>query len=1021
MSEKNDNKIKNNKESQCELTSNENKKQQKDIKKESIIISAKELIIKIIKESLSNSLSILELNHKNQDIILKTMSKDSKDNILKLSQLTKEVKENTIRTELKKEKPKLKEKENFKKLEITQSNFRIKNEKAPTENKTKKLNKNKEKDIYNKTSSRFNTLNNSKILDDKPIHNRIKSIANKTQTNFRNDKKSINSTQANKKDKKIEINKNNKSTIEPKEKIENNQSNQVITNRLNNFNSKKIISKNKSHINNKLISKSFSKNPLENNTEKIEKKDIKRNKSKFPYLKKDIKGILFNNIKKEFNKLENKLYIIEEKAIKMDNNKQDNKVNNIKNEKNKKNDKNKGGSVPPDKKIKEQEETIQKQKEKISKLSEELRNLKKDNRKGIYIIKQDKEVNISKNIITIRDEFVILIKTEPLTYYDRFNYLLDYKIDKVKSKEIYVDNKKLEDKEYVMIDKYNLQINYQNTYNDETRKIKVILEVSNELCNYSNYDLNFNKPDVLLKYEIKADNDIQIDDVTNDYFKINKIANWVLFEGKTTNEIIVKPGSVIYSKKINYQIYKYIPEYKSKEYDIIKLKETNNNIGYNILAKYIKYNITNYGQEVEELYKIKIFNYPSRNYILNFNHGLLLNTKYEIDLVELNGEKAEYLDKSSMIQIKNFEAFNNQFAEIHLKYKYFKKEEENDTNRFESMVISGIKNTYCKFIISIPDEYVVLQTNDIFPISKSNKNEYIFNGISKDDKIQEFVKLSNKKGAWDIQKEITLEGEKNIEKCNFTINRIFKGGNLEIESYEIIKEDAEFSEDLEQNKFIFNYKDLMTNKVKIQWIIKAKNSTTNYIFDGNNELIIKIPKEDEIFFKELSNKILEEDNSDFPIYKKLGKWVYNYMTYNLSYLGRKMTAREIYNKKRGVCEHYSLLYNTLLISQGIKVVKVSGYALDNNRVGNNNANTINISNNKNDLSDCRHAWSLAFIDGKWIPLDATWNLFEKNVPLTHIFQNFGDSTINTSGYIGNTINSKITKEIIKQIKINDKN
>ena len=558
-----------------------------------------------------------------------------------------------------------------------------------------------------------------------------------------------------------------------------------------------------------------------------------------------------------------------------------------------------------------------------------------------------------------------------------------------------------------------------NTYNDETRKIKVILEISNELYNYSNYDLKFDKTNVLLKYEINTDNDIQIDDVTNEYFKINKLANWVLFEGKTTNEIIVKPGSVIYSKKINYQIYKYIPEYKNKENDIIKIKEANNNIGHNILAKYIKYNITNYGQEIEELYKIKVSNYPSRNYLINFNHGLLQDTKYEIELVELNGEKAEYLDEDSLIKIKNFGAFNNQFAELHLKYKYFNKE-ENDINRYESMIISGIKNSYCKFIISIPDDYVVLETNDIFPISQSNKNEYIFDGISKEDTIKEFVKFSIKKGKWDIQKEITIEGEKNIEKCNFKIDRIFKGGNLEIESYEIIKEDAEFVEDLEQNKFIFNYKNLKTNKVKIQWNIKAKNSTTNYIFDGNNDLIIKIPKEDEIFFeiffKELSNKILEEDNSIFPIYKKLGKWVYNYMTYNLSYLGRKMTAREIYNKKMGVCEHYTLLYNTLLISQGIKVVKVSGYALDNNRIGNNN---VNINNNKNDLSDRRHAWSLALIDGNWIPLDATWNLFEKNVPLTHIFQNFGDSTYNTTGYIGNKINSEITREIIKQIKINE--
>ena len=56
----------------------------------------------------------------------------------------------------------------------------------------------------------------------------------------------------------------------------------------------------------------------------------------------------------------------------------------------------------------------------------------------------------------------------------------------------------------------------------------------------------------------------------------------------------------------------------------------------------------------------------------------------------------------------------------------------------------------------------------------------------------------------------------------------------------------------------------------------------------------------------------------------------------------------------GVCEHYSILYNTLLTSQGIKLGKVSGYALDNNRVENNN-NNINIQKNQNNLNDRRHA------------------------------------------------------------------
>ncbi len=88
------------------------------------------------------------------------------------------------------------------------------------------------------------------------------------------------------------------------------------------------------------------------------------------------------------------------------------------------------------------------------------------------------------------------------------------------------------------------------------------------------------------------------------------------------------------------------------------------------------------------------------------------------------------------------------------------------------------------------------------------------------------------------------------------------------------------------------------------------------------------------------------------------------MTYNLLLTGRKMTAREIYNKKIGVCEHFTLLYNTLLVSQGIKSIKVSGFALNKNK----NQNKQN--KEQNTFKDNRHCWTLALIDGVWVSLDA---------------------------------------------------
>ena len=59
MSEKNVHKIKINKESYCEFTSNEKIKQLGGFGEKSKILSSKELFIKLIRKSLSNSLSTL--------------------------------------------------------------------------------------------------------------------------------------------------------------------------------------------------------------------------------------------------------------------------------------------------------------------------------------------------------------------------------------------------------------------------------------------------------------------------------------------------------------------------------------------------------------------------------------------------------------------------------------------------------------------------------------------------------------------------------------------------------------------------------------------------------------------------------------------------------------------------------------------------------------------------------------------------------------------------------------------------
>ncbi len=92
---------------------------------------------------------------------------------------------------------------------------------------------------------------------------------------------------------------------------------------------------------------------------------------------------------------------------------------------------------------------------------------------------------------------------------------------------------------------------------------------------------------------------------------------------------------------------------------------------------------------------------------------------------------------------------------------------------------------------------------------------------------------------------------------------------------------------------------------------------------------------------------------------------------------------ETYNSRKGVCDHFTKLFNALMYSLGYQVLYAEGFA-------NDQGTEYGIQN--------AHAWSIIKIEGKWFPFDSTWGIFSGKLPVTHVFKRINDRKINTVSY-----------------------
>ncbi len=125
----------------------------------------------------------------------------------------------------------------------------------------------------------------------------------------------------------------------------------------------------------------------------------------------------------------------------------------------------------------------------------------------------------------------------------------------------------------------------------------------------------------------------------------------------------------------------------------------------------------------------------------------------------------------------------------------------------------------------------------------------------------------------------------------------------------------------------------------------------------------------------LAAEITKDCGSDYEKALAIHDWVAEYVYYDQDFLHDKtdstnITSKSVLDNKYAVCSGYSNLTKDLLSAAGIPSKVVYGYALGVS--GEDDWSDVDLKKDK-----LNHAWNEAYVGGRWIIIDSTWDSSNK--------------------------------------------
>lgn len=383
------------------------------------------------------------------------------------------------------------------------------------------------------------------------------------------------------------------------------------------------------------------------------------------------------------------------------------------------------------------------------------------------------------------------------------------------------------------------------------------------------------------------------------------------------------------------------------------------------------------GKSAEILIKAAIKNLPKNYVMTSFGIDFGSENKISVKNVTCDGAqvKFDFVNGALKVEFAKQKINGDEFA-LYISYNEKYKDIHKYLRQEAILVPPFAAGADAKVVIEFP---WYLESATLNYNVKKVGNSFVYQSKVPVSGVMELIKLTPSQSAWSVLAKTKVRSNAALKDVTIEIANYFNHPRQKVENRSLLASVVPAKTTKENNRYLLKFDSekreiLIENRANI-----FTGKSYGKVVGFNPGEYLRYNQEDRELLENILYKIRQSPKyAAFPLYAKIGNFVYDFIKYDRSYVGKRPSVRQILNNPIGVCTEYSRLFNELARVAGIPSMVLSGVACG-------------------EYNSCEgHVWNMIYYNNQWLEVDPTWNLMSGIVSSSHVyFSNEDQSSVGT--------------------------